>query len=99
VDRRRIRLGSVLFIPAAKGLLLPDGSIHDGIFLADDVGSAVRGNKIDFFVGFDHHTSNLFTATKRILHARRVEVYVVPNDLAERVAARHRGAGAPLRVE
>ena len=30
---------------------LPDGSAHDGIFYAHDVGGAIRGKRIDLFTG------------------------------------------------
>lgn len=55
VDRQRIPLGSVIYIPAARGqpIQLPNGEIiiHDGYFFAADVGSAIKGNQIDVFVG------------------------------------------------
>ncbi|OQB43531.1 MAG: 3D domain protein [Candidatus Latescibacteria bacterium ADurb.Bin168] len=90
VDRRQVRLGSVLYIPAAEGLVLPDGTVHDGVFFADDVGGAVRGRKIDLFVGFSSHTENPFTASQRIVHARPVEVFLIPPELAERYSRAHR---------
>lgn len=39
------------FIPAAKGVKLPNGEIHDGIFRCDDRGGAIKGNQIDVFIG------------------------------------------------
>ncbi|MBI3268978.1 MAG: hypothetical protein HYZ53_08145 [Planctomycetes bacterium] len=51
VDRSVVRLGTRLYVPAARGILLPDGSRHDGIFEAHDVGSAIRGRRIDVFIG------------------------------------------------
>lgn len=55
VDRSRIPIGSVLFIPEARGqqVVLPSGEtvVHDGYFFAGDVGSAVKGNHVDVFVG------------------------------------------------
>ncbi len=90
VDRRQVRLGSVLYIPAVEGLVLPDGSVHDGVFFADDVGGAVRGRKMDFFVGLSSHTENPFTTSQRILHARPVEVFLIPPELAERYSRLHR---------
>ncbi|MDZ4678126.1 MAG: polysaccharide deacetylase family protein [Oligoflexia bacterium] len=49
VDTREIPLGSTVFIPAVKGMKLPDGSIHDGIFKAEDIGNGIQGWHIDFF--------------------------------------------------
>lgn len=50
VDPRFVRLGTRLFIPQLKGARLPDGSIHDGKFIAVDRGS-FRGAHVDLFVG------------------------------------------------
>ncbi len=52
VDPKVIPLGSTLYIPAAKGAKLPDGTIHDGIFYAEDTGGAIKGHRIDLFTGF-----------------------------------------------
>lgn len=51
VDPARIPLGSVVLIEETRGMLLPDGSIHDGIWRAEDVGGAIKGDRIDLFVG------------------------------------------------
>jgi 3D (Asp-Asp-Asp) domain-containing protein len=55
VDRRQIPLGTAIYIPEARGtaLTLPDGSAaqHDGYFFAADVGGAIKGNHVDFFLG------------------------------------------------
>lgn len=51
VDRDEIRLGTKLYVPEVVGMKLPDGSVHDGIFYAHDVGGGIRGKRIDFFTG------------------------------------------------
>ncbi|RZI72492.1 MAG: hypothetical protein EOP13_14905 [Pseudomonas sp.] len=55
VDRKKIRLGTAIFIPSARGLKfeLPSGSTikHDGYFFAADTGGAIKGNHIDIFCG------------------------------------------------
>ncbi len=55
VDPAKIALGSVLYIPSAKGkmITLPDGSTaqHDGYFFAGDKGSDINQNHIDIFTG------------------------------------------------
>lgn len=43
--------GQQLYIPAADGVVLPDGTVHDGIFTCEDTGGAVNGNHIDVFLG------------------------------------------------
>lgn len=50
VDPRVVRLGEPLYIPEFDGLVLPDGSIHDGCVRADDTGGGIKGRKLDFFV-------------------------------------------------
>ena len=50
VDPRVIRLGEPLYIPEFDGMMLPDGSIHDGCVRADDTGGGIKGRKMDFFV-------------------------------------------------
>lgn len=55
VDKRVIPVGSVLYIPQARGipLYLPDGTktTHDGYFFAADIGYGVEGTHIDVFLG------------------------------------------------
>lgn len=45
------RFGDRIYIPAARGVRLPDGSVHDGIFTCGDIGGAITGNHIDVFLG------------------------------------------------
>lgn len=54
VDRTTIPYGTVLFIPALKGVEFDDNGTrrtHDGYVLAGDTGGAIKGNHIDFFTG------------------------------------------------
>lgn len=55
VDKTLIPIGSVIYIPAARGTLvtLPSGqqAVHDGYFYAADTGAAIKGNHIDVYVG------------------------------------------------
>ena len=94
VDEEIIALGSVLYVPALEGLILPDGSRHDGIFFADDVGSALRGRCIDFFVGFEDHIHNTFSSSRKVRHSHPVEVYLIPRELTHGLVERHRVAQA-----
>lgn len=50
VDPRFVKLGTKVYIPQLKGTELPDGTIHDGMFIAADRG-AFRGAHVDLFVG------------------------------------------------
>jgi 3D (Asp-Asp-Asp) domain-containing protein len=55
VDRSDIPIGTVIFIPAARGIkvILPNGetALHDGYFFAADVGGAIKDDHIDVFIG------------------------------------------------
>jgi len=51
VDRGFIELGSVVYIQETDGKRLPDGTLHDGLWRADDVGGAIKRDRIDLFVG------------------------------------------------
>lgn len=50
VDPHVIPLGSSISIPQLKGTRLPDGTVHDGMFVAVDRGH-FHGRHIDLFVG------------------------------------------------
>ncbi len=53
VDTRRIRRGSVLFIPELRGQVFHlngQAFAHDGYVVASDRGGAIKGNHIDVFV-------------------------------------------------
>lgn len=46
------RPGTVIYVPSAKGLALPNGHIHDGFFVVRDRGGGVKGaQRFDFFTG------------------------------------------------
>jgi 3D (Asp-Asp-Asp) domain-containing protein len=55
VDRTDIPIGTVIYIPSARGIkvILPSGETdtHDGYFFAADVGGAIKDNHIDVFIG------------------------------------------------
>jgi 3D (Asp-Asp-Asp) domain-containing protein len=51
VDKTLIPRRSVLFIKETVGMKMPDGSAHDGYWYASDVGSAIKGPRIDLFTG------------------------------------------------
>ncbi len=55
VDKTVIPIGSVIYIPEARGTVvtLPSGqqTMHDGYFYAADVGAAVKENHIDVYLG------------------------------------------------
>jgi 3D (Asp-Asp-Asp) domain-containing protein len=50
-DQSIYPFGQKIYIPAAKGVKLPNGETHSGVFRCDDVGGAIKGNHIDVFIG------------------------------------------------
>jgi 3D (Asp-Asp-Asp) domain-containing protein len=50
VDPKLIPIGEPLYLPELDGVLMPDGSIHDGCVRADDTGGGIKKRKMDFFV-------------------------------------------------
>jgi 3D (Asp-Asp-Asp) domain-containing protein len=57
VDPNVIPIPSRVFIPAAQGAVLPDGSIHDGYFEAVDIGEAIQNQRIDVFTAMGDQSS------------------------------------------
>jgi 3D (Asp-Asp-Asp) domain-containing protein len=51
VDPKVIPLGTIIRIPETIGMPLPNGKKHDGIWRAEDVGSAIKGKHVDLYVG------------------------------------------------
>lgn len=51
VDRHLAPLHSVLFIKETVGIVMPDGSLHDGYWYASDTGGAIKGGRIDLYTG------------------------------------------------
>jgi 3D (Asp-Asp-Asp) domain-containing protein len=60
VDPHFVKLGSTIYIPQMKGARLPDGTIHDGIFVADDRGH-FQGRHVDIFTGVGPRASRPFS--------------------------------------
>lgn len=75
IDPRYIKLGSTIYIPQLKGTHLPDGTIHDGIFVANDRGH-FRGRHIDLFVGAGPRSARPFIR-KGYGSRSHVSVYLV----------------------
>jgi 3D (Asp-Asp-Asp) domain-containing protein len=50
VDHRYVPIGHTVEIPDLAGLPLPDGTRHDGCFVAVDGGGAINGHHIDLFL-------------------------------------------------
>jgi 3D (Asp-Asp-Asp) domain-containing protein len=78
-DLKTIPLGTVLYIPQARGakIVLNTGReiIHDGYFFAGDKGGAIKDNHIDVFIGT--HSSAPFFPWIKSNQAKTFDAYVV----------------------
>ncbi len=88
VDPRRIKLGTVLYIPALAGVALPSGDVHDGFCFAHDTGQGIVGNRIEIFVGFEHDLDNALTRSGRVASFAPMRIYRVDGPTAKAVNAR-----------
>lgn len=62
-DNRIHKAEEIIYIPAAVGIKLPDGTLHDGTFIVRDTGGAFQGvgaQRIDMFTGTDPDYDNVF---------------------------------------
>jgi 3D (Asp-Asp-Asp) domain-containing protein len=51
VDPQVVPLGTLMLLEETRNMPLPDGSLHDGIWLAADTGDAILGYRIDLYTG------------------------------------------------
>jgi 3D (Asp-Asp-Asp) domain-containing protein len=51
VDPRVIPRRTIVFIEETVGLMMPDGTKHDGLWYATDIGGAIKGSKVDLYTG------------------------------------------------
>lgn len=75
VDPTVVPLDSLVYIPAARGAVLPDGTLHDGYFHALDIGSAIVNRRIDVFTSFGDQ-SKVFDR-HGFKHGKPVDVFLV----------------------
>jgi 3D (Asp-Asp-Asp) domain-containing protein len=70
VDAAVIPLGTRIFVPEFVGVPRPDGTAHDGCFVAEDRGIKVVGRQIDVFAGDPAETVrlNAILASNRGVH-------------------------------
>lgn len=75
VDTQLIPLGSTLFIPNFERLYLGNSGVHNGVFYANDVGSQVKGNHIDIYIGELDNLS--YVRSKTGIGSGLVDVYLL----------------------
>lgn len=86
-DNRIHKVNEVVYIPAAKGIRLPDGSIHNGMFIVRDTGGAFKGvgqKRVDLFVGTDPDYDNAFQRAG-FHHKRGLKAFKVKRKSADLV--------------
>lgn len=89
-DNKIHKPNEVIYIPAASGIQLPDGSIHDGMFVVRDTGGAFKGvghKRVDLFVGTDTDYANPFQRAG-FHHKKAMKAYKVKGKSAVNVKER-----------
>ena len=79
VDPAKVRLGTLLYIPALDGLQMPGrepvgGFVHDGCVIAADTGGNIDGAQIDLFVARRAYFNGLVRRSGGIKWLGKVEV-------------------------
>jgi 3D (Asp-Asp-Asp) domain-containing protein len=75
VDPKKISLGTLVRIKESIGMKLPSGEIHDGYWRADDIGGAIKEDRIDIFIGQKSWEQTL--AKHGITHLKPLTVEVI----------------------
>jgi 3D (Asp-Asp-Asp) domain-containing protein len=80
VDRKVVKLGSLLYVPLLEGRTMPGrapwgGFVHDGCVVADDTGGGIDGNQLDLFVGRKAYFLGLSGSRGSHAWARHVPVF------------------------
>ena len=78
IDPDVIPLGSEIYIAETDGMLLPDGTRHDGVWRAEDIGSAIKHDRIDLFVGDGDRGDILLAAGIRNLKPLTIKILEHP---------------------
>ncbi len=86
VNPQKILPGTVLFIPATYGRILPSGEVHDGFFLADEINTSQSKNELLLFADLKPtKKAKLFPAA-----GKRVEVFYVSEPIRASVQQRYK---------
>ncbi|MCX7979141.1 MAG: murein transglycosylase [Bdellovibrionaceae bacterium] len=97
-DLAYYKTGDVIFVPAVRGIRLPDGRIHDGYFVIRDAGWGVKGeNRFDFYTGPMHWKDqrNVFTKIGLSNPEKKFFFVLVKGELAEKFKALRRYPNLP----
>jgi 3D (Asp-Asp-Asp) domain-containing protein len=89
-DNKIHKIGEIVYIPKAEGLILPDGSVHEGFFIVRDTGGAFEGvghQRVDIFTGLEPDLNNTFSRAG-FNHQTEFEAFKVTGDSAENIKTR-----------
>lgn len=91
-DNTHHKVDEIIFVPEAEGVALPDGTVHDGLFIVRDTGGAFNGigsQRVDLFTGTDPDFDNAFQKAG-FHHKRPMDAFKVTGESAERVKEKFR---------
>ena len=80
IDPTVVPLGSLIMIRETIGMVLPNGEYHDGLWRAEDVGGAIKKDRIDLFVGDGNQGAVLRRAGITSLMPLTIEIVELPDD-------------------
>lgn len=72
VDPKVITPGTVIQIDETVGMQMEDGTTHDGLWIAEDVGALIKGNHLDLFIGTRYGVEVL--KNNRILNLSKMNI-------------------------
>ena len=84
-DNKVHAIGDIIYIPKAVGIVLPDGTAHEGYFIVRDTGAAFSGvgaQRVDMFTGLDPDYANVFLAAG-FNHKKEVQAFKIKGRSAE----------------
>lgn len=84
-DNKVHKINEIIFVPAAKGIRLPDGTTHEGYFVVRDTGGAFNGigsERVDMFTGTDPDFQNAFQKAG-FHHKRPLDAFKIKGNSAE----------------
>jgi len=80
-DPAQIPAGAVVSIKETIGMLLPDGTKHNGIWRAEDTGSAILHDRVDLYIGKKSYKDYLVKGG--ITHMEALTVTLLENPLPD----------------
>jgi 3D (Asp-Asp-Asp) domain-containing protein len=89
-DNKVHKINEIIYIPRAEGIVLPDGTLHEGYFIVRDTGGAFDGigaQRIDLFTGLEPDINNVFSRAG-FNHNTPMEAFKVNGESAEIIRER-----------